>query len=135
VDDGTVVSRRRGDDAGSGRSHVEEYGGRIETDADETGTTITVVLPRADVEETGLYVNQSALTAVRPALPRLLVTLAGALVAGVPYGLVAEQLGGSVSFIGLYYGAQDPVVGWLTHEFHSIVFAFVYAGLVSYGLL
>ena len=40
-------------------------------------------------------------------------------------------LDGSVGFIGVYYGLQDPVIGWVTHEFHSVVFGVVFAGLAS----
>jgi len=50
------------------------------------------------------------------------------------YGIAAEALGGSVGFIGVYYGVQNPVVGWIGHEFHSVVFAFVFSSLVSLTL-
>jgi predicted membrane protein len=66
-------------------------------------------------------------------VPHLTVILAAALFAGVPYGLVSEQFGGSIAAIGVFYGVNDPVVGWITHEFHSAVFAFVFAGLVSFA--
>jgi hypothetical protein len=62
------------------------------------------------------------------------VTCLAALVAGVPYGVVSELLGGSVAGIGVFYGTVDPVVGWLTHEFHSIVFGFMYVGVLSFAL-
>ena len=127
------------DDPGSGfglnvvRLLVESYGGSIETDVDERGTTVTVSLRRAEPLDTGIRASQSGLVAVRPAIPHLVVTLGAALLAGVVYGVVAEQFGGSVSGIGVYYGTRspNPVVGWFTHEFHSVVFAFVFAGLVS----
>ena len=127
------------DDPGSGfglnvvRLLVESYGGSIETDVDERGTTVTVALRRAEPLDTGLQASQSGLVGVRPAIPHLVVTLGAALLAGVVFGIVAEQFGGSVSGIGVYYGttSPNPVVGWFTHEFHSVVFAFVFAGLVS----
>jgi signal transduction histidine kinase len=109
---------------------VESYGGEMTTDVDEGGTTVTVVLSRADVDETGLG-TLGADTGVRPAVPHLLVTLVAALVAGGLYGVVSEFLGGSVAAIGVFYGIADPVVGWYTHQFHSVVFAFGFAGLVS----
>ena len=123
------------DDPGSGfglnlvRLLVEGYGGSIETDVGADGTTITVALTRADAEEFG--VSESSLAGVRPNAPRLVVVLGAALLAGIPYGIVSEQLGGSVAGIGVFYGVSDPVVGWITHEFHSLVFGFVFAGLVS----
>jgi uncharacterized membrane protein YagU involved in acid resistance len=55
------------------------------------------------------------------------VVTGAALLAGVFYGVVSEWLGGSVAAIGVFYGIQDPLVGWLTHEFHSVVFV----GLLS----
>jgi len=125
------------DDPGSGfglnlvRLLVEGYGGSIETDVDADGTTITVALPRADAEEFGVRVSESSLAGVRPNTPQLVVVLGAALIAGVPYGIVSRQLGGSVAAIGVFYGVSDPVVGWITHEFHSLVFGFVFAGLVA----
>jgi signal transduction histidine kinase len=108
---------------------VENYGATIETDVDG-GTTVTVVLTRVG-GETGFEPSRSQLSGVRPAAPHLVVTLGAAILAGIPYGVAAEQLGGSVAAIGVFYGIQNPVVGWLTHEFHSAVFAFVFAGIVS----
>jgi signal transduction histidine kinase len=110
---------------------VEGYGGTIETAVEGTGTTVSVVLARGRSETAGVRPSQSELAGVRPAVPHLLVTLVAAVVAGVPYGIVSEHLGGSVAGIGVFYGAADPVVGWLTHEFHSVVFGFVFVGLVS----
>jgi two-component system OmpR family sensor kinase len=125
------------DDPGSGfglnvvRLLVESYGGAIETAVDDGGTTVTVVLPRADPVETVFETADSGIAGVRPAVPHLLVTLGASIVAGVLYGAVSILLGGSVAAIGVFYGQPDPVVGWITHEFHSAVFAFVFSGLVS----
>jgi signal transduction histidine kinase len=110
---------------------VESYRGAIETDVGPEGSTVTVVLPRAASDGTGLRALPRRPTDVRPAAPHLVVTLGAAVIAGVAYGLAAEALGGSVGIIGVLYGAADPVVGWITHEFHSVVFGFVFAGLVS----
>ncbi|WP_158058288.1 sensor histidine kinase [Halorussus halophilus] len=112
---------------------VESYQGSIETEVDDSGTTITVVLPRARIDGTDADVRPvpATLTGVRPAIPNLVVTLGAAILAGVVYGLVAELLGGSIGIIGVLYGVESTVVGWLTHEFHSAVFGFVFAGLLS----
>ena len=126
------------DDPGAGfglnvvRLLVESYGGSIETEVG-SGTTVTVVLRRTEAPDTALRATQSGLVGVRPAIPHLVVTLGAALLAGVVFGIVAESLGGSVSGIGVFYGTErpNPVVGWFTHEFHSVVFGFVFAGLVS----
>jgi len=113
---------------------VEGYGGAIETDVGESGTAITVRLPRAEAAAAGQGPTRSELAGIRPAIPHLVVALAAALVAGVPYGIASELLGGSVAAIGVFYGTPNPVVGWLTHEFHSVVFGFVFVGLVSVAL-
>ena len=112
---------------------VESFGGRIEADVTDDGTIITVVLSRAEHRTTGIESRPAGLTGIRPSIPHLAVILGASVVAGVLYGLVSEQLGGSVAAIGVFYGINNPVVGWITHEFHSAVFAFVFAGLVSFA--
>jgi two-component sensor histidine kinase len=125
------------DDPGTGfglnvvRLLVESYGGTIETDVGESGTTITVGLPPGTSEESNVGPTRSDLTRVRPATPHLVVVLGASLVAGIPYGIVTEAMGGSVAGIGVFYGLDNPIVGWFTHEFHSAVFAFVFAALAS----
>jgi len=119
---------------------VESYGGTIELDVDDAGTTVTVVLRRADVPATGvdgLAAGGGAGTAggpvsgVRPAVPHLAVTLVVGVLAGVVYGAAAFLQGGSIAAIGVFYGIANPLVGWYTHEFHSVVFAFAFAVIVS----
>jgi signal transduction histidine kinase len=109
---------------------VESYDGTVDVDVDDAGTTVAVTLRRTDLEPTGLGPLSNA-GGVRPALPHLAVTLVAALFAGVVYGLVSELLGGSVAAIGVFYGVESGVVGWFTHQFHSVVFGFAFAGLVS----
>ena len=109
---------------------VEDYAGAIETAVDD-GTAITVTLPRAAPESPQFRRGRAALVGVRPALAHLVVTLVAAALAGVAYGAVSIALGGSVSGIGVFYGTADPVVGWLTHEFHSVVFGFAFVSLLS----
>lgn len=112
---------------------VESFDGSIETEVTDDGTTITVVLPRTERRTTGIESSPAGLTGVRPSTPHLAVILGASAVAGVVYGLASELLGGSVAAIGVFYGVNDPVVGWITHEFHSAVFAFTFAGLVSFA--
>jgi two-component sensor histidine kinase len=110
---------------------VESYRGAVETDVGPDGTTVTVALRRAEPDGPTLRSTSTGLAGVRPDTPQLVVILGAALAAGVVYGVVAELLGGSVSVIGVFYGVENPLVGWITHEFHSIVFGFVFAGIVS----
>lgn len=125
------------DDPGTGlslnlvRLFVEDCGGSIETDVEGSETTVTVVLSLAEREHATKQPLPSGLTDVSPVVPHLVVTLGSALLAGVAYGLVSESLGGSIAGIGVFYGAPTPLIGWITHEFHSVVFGFVFAGLVS----
>jgi two-component system OmpR family sensor kinase len=112
---------------------IESFDARIDTEVDDDGTTITVVFPRADAESTGIRSDPTGIASVRPSAPQLVVALGASLVAGVFYGLASELLGGSIAGIGVFYGASDPIVGWLTHQFHSVVFGFAFAGLVSFA--
>ena len=125
------------DDPGTGfglnivRFLVESFDGSIETAVDEAGTTVTVVLPRDEPTETGLRPSPTDLAGFRPSLAHLVTTLVVSIIAGVAYGFVSELQGGSISGIGVFYGVPNPVVGWITHEFHSIVFGFAFVGIVS----
>ncbi len=110
---------------------VESFGGTIETAVSDRGSTITVVLSRPVADETGLRPDSARLAGFSPSAPHLLVTSVAAVIAGIAYGVVSQLLGGSVSGIGVFYGAASPAVGWITHEFHSIVFGFVFVGAVS----
>ncbi|MFP4628587.1 MAG: sensor histidine kinase [Halobacteriales archaeon] len=110
---------------------VESYGGAVETDVDPGGTRIEVDLPRASPTSERSGPNPADLARARPAMPHLVVALGAALVAGVVYGAVSETLGGSIAAIGVFYGIEDAFVGWFTHELHSVVFGFIYVGLLS----
>lgn len=125
------------DDVSSGfglnivRLLIERYRGTIETSRSEGESTITVVLPRADTDANSGPSMPTEMSGLRGAVPDLLVTMWAAVIAGVFYGIASELQGGSVAGIGVFYGATNPVVGWITHEFHSIVFGFMYAGWLS----
>ena len=108
---------------------VESYDGAIDTEVQDSGTSITVSLARADTGELGP--SGTELRGFRPATTHLSVIVGAAVVAGIIYGLISTVLGGSIAAIGVLYGINDPVVGWVTHEFHSVVFGFVFAGFVS----
>jgi two-component system OmpR family sensor kinase len=113
------------------RIFVETYGGTIDTDVDGDGTGITVTLPRVETDGLAVLSAPADLPDVGRASPHLLVTLVAAVFAGVFYGIVSEALGGSVAGIGVFYGEADPIVGWITHEFHSVVFGFAYLGILA----
>lgn len=110
---------------------VESYDGSIDTVVDESGTTIEVELVR---EEFGGPRQRTGLESVRSyGVPteRLVAAVVAALFAGGVMGIGMQVLAGIVPVIGALYGVQDLLVGWVTHEFHSIVFGLIYASLVT----
>lgn len=111
------------------RLFAESYGASIETTVDGGGTTIALTFDRP--EGTGGASVATGSTGARPAAPELVVTVLASLVAGVFYAAGSGALGGSVAGIGVFYGIADPLVGWLTHQFHSLVFGFIYVSLVT----
>jgi len=99
-------------------------------DATESGTRITITVPRAEDDPLGLT-SRRGIAGVGTTLPHLAITLVAAVLAGVTYGLASEVLGQSIAGIGVFYGTAAPTVGWITHEFHSVVFGFAYVGLLG----
>ena len=110
---------------------VESYDGALDTEVSDAGTSIEVELIR---EEFGEPMSGHGLASVRSyGVPtdRLLAAIAAALVAGGVMGVVMQVMAGIVPVIGALYGVRDVLVGWLTHQFHSIVFGMIYASLVA----
>lgn len=101
----------------------ESYRGELTASVTEAGTTITVTIPVHDDESAA----GPAPTSTRGvAKPQLALAGAAAIVAGVVMGVAMTAMGGSVPVIGALYGVPNPAVGWLTHEFHSVVFGLLY---------
>lgn len=96
---------------------ADHYGGDVL--ADPAGGTLTLELPRATGDATGGRFG------ITPAGVGAAV-VAGAL-AGVLMGVLSQQFAGLLPVIGSLYGTFDPLVGWITHLFHSVVFAVVFA--------
>ena len=101
---------------------VEEFDGEVRVEADG-GTAISVSLPRAD----GQLPERSRL-GIDPT--HLAVVGVGGLVAGVAMGAAMNAVTDVVTVIGALYGTPAPVVGWMTHLFHSVVFAVAFAALL-----
>ena len=51
--------------------------------------------------------------------------------AGVVMGLMIQFVMGIMPVIGALYGAEGLVTGWVAHLVHSVVFALVFAAVVS----
>jgi hypothetical protein len=54
---------------------------------------------------------------------------AAGLVAGVVMGLTLWSFGNGLAIIGALYGIESAVIGWITHLFHSVVFALLFVAL------
>jgi len=110
---------------------VDRYHGRVATGAATDGgsTVVELSLRRASVELPSALGGPGERYGV-PVSDLAAVTVAS-LVAGAAMGVVMGQLSGIVPVIGALYGLANPLVGWITHTFHSVVFGLVYAGLVS----
>lgn len=120
-----------GFEANIARLLVERYDGSIEVTAENGGTVISTYLPLAPEATPEQFTMPGEVSGIRPALPHMAVTFVAAMIAGVFWGVGSEFFGGSVAFIGVFYGTASPVVGWFTHQFHSAVFGFIYAGWLS----
>jgi len=107
---------------------VESFDGGIDTTVTGAGSTVSLELPRASG---GTTHTTRSLTAPGVSRSHLALGVGAGLVAGVTMGITTQFLAGFVPVIGALYGLESPVIGWITHEFHSIVFALVYAGILS----
>ena len=105
--------------------------GQIACAEADGSTTVELAIPIADAE---VHPGQSTATDVRaygvPATT-LGLTVIASLLAGVTMGVVGQATSGVVPIIGALYGNMNAVVGWITHEFHSVVFGLVYAGVLA----
>lgn len=110
---------------------IESYRGDLSAAVTDAGTTITVELAAADTARTPAAVDVEGLLSRGVTADRLALVAGGSVLAGVSMGLAATVLTGAVPVIGALYGVADPLVGWVTHLFHSLVFGLFYAGLLT----
>jgi hypothetical protein len=110
---------------------VESYRGDLSATVTDAGTTITVELGAAEAWRTAATVDVEGLLSRGLTADRLALVAGCSLLAGLVMGLVADALTGAVPVIGALYGVADPLVGWVTHIFHTLVFGLFYAGLLS----
>ncbi len=108
---------------------VETFEGAIETDVTETGTTIEIRLPRSG--EMGGIDTSPGLRVTGVETSRIGLSVGVGLVSGVTMALTMSVTGFDIDVIGALYGIDQAVVAMITHEFHSIVFALVYAALLA----
>lgn len=92
------------------------------------GQRVTVALPRTSVEP-------ELTRAIGVTFPNLYRAIAAGIVAGVGMGVVAAVTTDFLPVVGSLYGVTDPIVGWITHLFHSVVFALLFAAGCSHPRL
>ena len=139
VDDGTPLSDRQVDvlERGSFPEYddptngfalqaasllVGEYDGSISVAPGEENR-VTVRLPRSSAD--------TAVAAVGVGYPALRRAVAAGVGAGLVMGAVSQTTTGSLPVIGSLYGVRSPTIGWITHLFHSVVFAILFVAGVS----
>ncbi|MDZ7745820.1 MAG: hypothetical protein U5K28_04585 [Halobacteriales archaeon] len=103
---------------------VAQYGGTIDVVEDEMNTSVVVTLLRTTEQAPESDQPGVSGESIRNA------TVAG-LVAGVAMGLILQFVAGQIGIIGALYGIQTLAVGWVTHLFHSVVFATVFVAAVT----
>ncbi|MCS3628857.1 signal transduction histidine kinase [Salinibacter ruber] len=135
LENGTTISERGDPTAGLGlylvRLFVHTFRGSVHTEVTDAGTTVSIALERVSESAEGESAApaDSSLVGVAPA--RLGATALSGLIAGVVMGAYMHVTTGVVPVIGALYGTKSLLVGVLTHEFHSLVFALIYAGLLT----
>lgn len=108
---------------------TESFDGEITTTV-EDGTTVQLRLPRSD-SPTAMSTGMLTVPGVSPT--RLGLAVVVALSAGLAMGATMVAAGGDIPVIGALYGIKEPAVGVISHQFHSVVFGLVYAGILSAG--
>ena len=112
------------------RMYVDGYGGDIGTEVAEDGTSVEVTL-RSAPGFAAPPARAGSLGAVGVSRAKLLLAVGASVLAGLAMGAVVQVAAGIIPVIGTLYGVADPLVGWITHVFHSVVFGLVFAGLLT----
>lgn len=108
----------------NGSVGIHTVGSGTDPDSDPDGITstlsVTLELPRAmgDRTTTGrLGLSSTGLGSA----------IAVGVFAGIGMGVLSQQLSDLLPVIGALYDVPNPVVGWITHLLHSVVFALLFA--------
>ncbi len=101
---------------------VGEYDGSIRIDRGDE-TRVTVRLPRTSVD------TAAATVGVR--YPDLRRAVVAGIAAGLVMGGVYWLANGGLPIIGALYGVERAAIGWITHLFHSVVFALLFVAGAS----
>jgi anti-sigma regulatory factor (Ser/Thr protein kinase) len=135
LEHGTTISEHGDPTTGLGlylvRLFVRAFRGSIQTDVTDAGTTVSIVLERIPYPDTAESSPPAATSVVGVTPAQLGVTALAGLVAGGVMGAYMHFTAGLVPVIGALYGTESLLVGSLTHEFHSLVFGLIYAGILT----
>jgi hypothetical protein len=101
---------------------VGEYDGSISVDPGDENR-VTVRLPRSSTD--------TAVATVGVGYPALRRAVTAGVGAGLVMGALYQTTTGSLPVIGALYGVESPTIGWITHLFHSAVFALLFVAGVS----
>jgi len=110
---------------------LDTIGGHAETSDDGGTTTIELAIPLTSAATHPGRSTVRAPDSFGVSHREMWLTVVASLVAGVTMGVVGQATSGVVPIIGSLYGSTQPVVGWITHEFHSVVFGLMYAGILA----
>lgn len=135
LEHGTTISEHGDPTVGLGlylvRLFVYTFQGSIHTEVTDEGTTVSIVLERVPESAAGDSTPPAGSSLVGVAPTELGTTALSGLVAGVVMGAYMHVTTGVVPVIGALYGTKSLLVGVLTHEFHSLVFGLIYAGILA----
>jgi signal transduction histidine kinase len=105
---------------------AEEAGATVGVDSrrDGAGTAVEVTFLRERDGDGGSAVDGVSVGG-------LVDAALAAVLAGVLMGVVFQATQGSIPVIGALYGVMTPLVGWVTHLFHSLVFGVAFVGITN----
>jgi signal transduction histidine kinase len=104
---------------------TESFDGTIETTVTSEGTTIEIRFPRSG-NANGLD-STTGLGVTGVSSPRVALAVGVGIISGVTMAVAMVLTGFGLDVIGALYGIDQFGVAVITHEFHSIVFALMYA--------
>jgi two-component system OmpR family sensor kinase len=134
LEEGTTISEHGDPTTGLGlylvRFFVRVFRGSIHTEVTDEGTTVSISLERVADSATAESSSPADASVVGVAPAQLGATALAGLVAGVVMGAYMHFTTGLVPVIGALYGTESLLIGSLTHEFHSLVFGLIYAGIL-----
>ena len=132
---GTTISEQGDPTPGLGlylvRLFVRVFRGSIQTEVTDEGTTVSISLERVTEAATAESSAPADASGVGVAPAQLGATALAALGAGVVMGAYTQFTTGLMPVIGALYGTESLFIGGLTHEFHSLVFGLIYAGILT----